>query len=129
MMYCELFSTSTLQNRKMYFQFVWVKPFNKHAVVTFCLSGDLALQPRPLACFSSDLAVWPIRVPHGERSTNEDARCFRGLEFAGRAALLFVVHQMAEFLGWLPGVTQKTSEIHVHASCTDSVHCVFVCDS
>lgn len=75
--------------------------------MTFCLSGDSALQPRPLACFSSGLAVWPIRVLHGERSTNEDARRFGALQFVGPAELFFVVRQMAEFLGWLPGVTQK----------------------
>lgn len=97
--------------------------------MTFCLSGDSALQPSPLACFSSGLAVWPIRVLHGERSTNEDARRFGALQFVGPAELFFVVRQMAEFLGWVPGVTQKRSETHVHASCTDSILYMFVCDT
>lgn len=74
-------------------------------MLTFCLSGVSALQPRPLACFSSDLAVCPIRVLHGERFTNEDGDV-SGVRVCP-AELLFVVHQMAEFLGWLPGVTQK----------------------
>lgn len=67
-------------------------------------------------------------VSKGEHSTNENAS-FMVLEFAGCAELLFIVNQMAEFLGWLPEVTYATlkrSEIHVHASCTNSILCVCV---
>lgn len=33
--------------------FLWFKPLDEHAVVMFCLSGNFALQPDLLACFSS----------------------------------------------------------------------------
>lgn len=67
----------------------------------------------------------------GEHSTNENAS-FMVLEFAGCAEILFIIHQMAVFLGWLPEVTyptHKRSEIHVHDGCINSILCVCVCDA
>lgn len=96
----------------------------------FCFSGNFALQPDLLACFSSVTLLfgqsWCSKV------SIRQWECFTVPAMLG-FSLEYIkwLSSLAGCLEWpLPHhhPTQR-SEIRVHASCTDSICVVFVCDA
>lgn len=104
--------------------------FNKHAVVMFYLSGNFALQSRLLVCLAiQGVPRWAVY---------QWCKMFLAVRVCW-LCWAFVVYHMAEFLGGLPGVTQKNKwnpcacQLHRFLCVCVSLNCVlwtkhnFVC--
>lgn len=110
--------------------FLWFKPLDEHAVVMFCLSGNFALQPDLLACFSSvtllfgqswcwKVSILPMRM-HVSWCWSLPAVLSFSLEY----------FKWLSFSGWLlkaTYLTHRRSQMCMSAALVPSS--VFVCDA